>query len=156
MKSKDKAGFEIIEHLSDVGIKAWSESLNGLFETCALGMFSIICNISLVKPVLKKKIHFKQECDFNYNCNLDDILILWLERLLYLHEVNKLLFSSFEVLKFDFKKDSYNFLATAFGEKINLNFHEIFVSIKAPTYHMLEVKKDENENLWYATVIFDV
>ncbi len=201
---KSKKGYEIIEHLSDIGIKAWAENIYELLEISSTGMFSIICNIESVKQVVKKCVRIEEKnylssniklreilnsfdkntvekvlksplknlMDNSLQCleekkllkvlddvlenTLEDIIILWLEKLLYLHEVYKLLFSYFKVLKIDLKNNNLYVFGYAFGEKINLEKHEVFVSIKAPTYHMLEVKKDLDSKLWYAKVIFDV
>jgi SHS2 domain-containing protein len=149
-------GFEIIEHLSDTGIKAWAGNTEELFEQCAHGMFSIICNTGQVKAVTKKTVEIKPE----QTGGLEDLLILWLERLIYMHEVKKMLFSAFNVfyLKTADKTDQNGagLRAHAFGERFDSFRHEIFTSIKAPTYHMLSVRKNAGSGLWEANVIFDV
>lgn len=144
--------FKIIEHLSDTGISAGAGNVEELFEVCAFAMFSVICKIVNVGTSIKKKIVVPGF----FGANLDDLLVLWLEKLIYYHEVNKLLFSSFKVLKVSCGKDNPGITAVAYGEKINLKKHEIFLAVKAPTYHMLEVKKDDKSNRWRARVIFDV
>ncbi len=165
MISNKEKGFTIIEHSSDIGISVWAKNEVELFEVCAYAMFSIICNINKVEKIIVKKIRIFEKLDYDNNrisnsskslLLLDDALIYWLEKLLYLHEIYKLLFSYFHISKLDIDKTKLKIFGIACGEKIDQKKHEIFVSIKAPTYHMLEVKKDTITGLWSAKVIFDV
>jgi SHS2 domain-containing protein len=179
--------FEIVDHPSDTGIKAWAQSPEKLFEICARAMFSIICNVGNVKPLKAKKIKINEKIILKP----DELLIIWLEKLLYLHETGKMLFSSFHVSQLRFKDQESGgqlininacgyslcsknekkasvkktkahlghgslIIAEVYGEAIDFNKHEIFSSIKAPTYHMLKVEKDPNTGCWNANVIFDV
>ncbi len=144
--------FKLIDHPSDIGIKLQAESLEEIFEQSAWGMFSIMCNIKKVNPSLKRVVSIK-ESDIS---NVEELLIVWLERLLYIYEVKKMLFCKFKVknLKLEGRKASIS--AEIFGERIDVLRHELFVSIKAPTYHMLELFKDSNTGIWTCQVIFDV
>ena len=139
--------FEILDHPSDIGIRAAAETLERLFEICAAGMFSVMCRLENVIPDIKKEIRVYEK----YVMEPEEMLIGWLDKLLYIHEVEKILFRYFHIIKLN----PNGLIAEASGQKIDPAKHELFVSIKAPTYHMLEVKKDEKKR-WSAQVIFDV
>ena len=84
------------------------------------------------------------------------MLVYWLEKLLYLHEVEKMLFSCFKI---DYIKINNRFSSlegSVYGENIDFKKHKFFISIKAPTYHMLKARKDDSGKFWVAEVIFDV
>ena len=163
----DTPGFKIIDHPSDVGIRATGRTAGELFEVAAAGMFSLMTDIDNIKPLITKKVKILKESGIR----IDELFLIWLEELLYIYEVEDMLFSRFDVLGINTmdtdyrrdenpgmnpgKKDSW-LEAKISGEKIDLEKHEILVSIKAPTYHMFEVKEDRNSGLWRGEVIFDV
>jgi len=143
--------YRYIEHLSDIGLEFYGNTIEELFENAAEGMFSVMSDLKLVKPLEKRKVKITSE-----NASYDDLLILWLERLLYLYEVGSILFSEFKVKKIDMKNHRLILDAEISGEKIDLSKHKITVSVKAPTYHMLEIKKDNRRHKWEGRIIFDV
>jgi len=143
--------YKYIDHLSDVGIEFYGNTPEELFENAAAGMFSIMYDLKTVKPVVKKEVRISGK-DINY----EDLLILWLERLLYLYEVNTTLFSDFKVKKIENKGNTFILEAEIYGEEIDLSRHEIEVAIKAPTYHDLEIKENGEGYKWRGRVIFDV
>lgn len=158
--------YEQIEHLSDVGLRAYGKSLEELFENAGEGMFSIMCDLAKVSPLSRREIDIVER----ENVSVEQLLIAWLENLLYLFEVEKMLFSSFKVHSVKVQSDKSNkdgregdekskearVKAEIFGEKIDFTKHEIIVAIKAPTYHTLEVKRDSLSGSWVANVIFDI
>jgi SHS2 domain-containing protein len=143
--------YKYIDHLSDVGIEFYGNTPEELFENAAAGMFSIMCNLETVKPLVKREVRISEK-----GINYEDLLILWLERLLYLYEVNTTLFSDFKVKKIENKGNTFILEAEIYGEEIDLSRHEIEVAIKAPTYHDLEIKENGEGYKWRGRVIFDV
>jgi len=126
--------------------------LKQLFENAAEGMFSVMCDLKKIAPVVKKNVLINEES----NISLEGLLVLWLEDLIYKFEVDNMLFSRFKIKKF-LTEDSRSIIkADIFGEKVDFGKHEIVVAVKAPTYHMLEVRKDRNSSGWVGKVIFDV
>jgi SHS2 domain-containing protein len=151
--------FSIIGHPADIGISFCAPGLEGAFEVAAKGMFSIICDIDTVKPQIQKKVCVSSSIEMG----IEGLLVTWLEKLLYLHEVNKMLFCRFEVQTVimqpskNIKGDKKYILdAIACGEKINISVHELLLGIKAPTYHKLSLKQDDESGNWLGNVIFDV
>lgn len=144
--------FEFIDHPSDIGIRFEAENLKEIFEYCAWGMFSIMCNIKKVKPAVKKLIKINE----NVKVRLEDLLVLWLEKLLYIYEVKEMLFCRFNINRLETEGRKAVLDAEIFGEKIDISRHEVSVSIKAPTYHMLQLFKDNSTGDWTCQVVFDV
>jgi SHS2 domain-containing protein len=143
--------YRYIDHLSDIGIEFYGNTLEELFENAAAGMFSIMYDLKTVKPLVKKEVRISGQ-DINY----EDLLVLWLEKLLYLYEVNTTLFSDFKVKKIEKKENAFILEAEIYGEEIDLLRHEIKIAVKAPTYHDLEIKENEEGYRWRGRVIFDV
>jgi len=145
----NKKGFTNVEHLSDTGIEFYGDSLEKLFENAARGMFSIIINIDSVTLRDKIKISLTNDSD-----DLEDLLILWLERLIYYFETESTVFAGFEVKKIKRCGQGYKMDAEIMGEKFDSGRHEIKIGIKAPTYHQLAVKNMGQK--WWGRVIFDI
>ena len=143
--------YKIIDHLSDIGIEFYGSTLEELFENAGKGMFSIICDLRTVKPLEKKSIKITGK-----NPNFEDLLILWLERLIYRYEVGNTLFSEFKVDKIDREDHNLMLNAQILGEKVDPCKHEIRVTIKAPTYHKLEITRNSKGHNWKGRVIFDI
>lgn len=133
---------EIIDHTADIGIIVYAPDLKNLFARAALGMFSLITDISIVKGEIRREIKLAA-------ANSEDLLIHWLNELIYLFEVAHIILCRFHIVEISNTKIH----ATCFGEKIKRR-HRINREIKAATYHMLNITK-YNSGL-KAQVIFDL
>ncbi|MFO7619143.1 MAG: archease [Thermoplasmata archaeon] len=132
--------YEVIDHTADIVIRTSGKDLNEAFENAAYALFDTMCDASTVRPLKVKKL----EIEFD---DLEQLLVDWLSRLLFLCDVDDMLFSEFEV------RISGNTLkATIKGEKLDAERHLLKTDIKAITYHMLEVNEDRNT----VQVLFDV
>ncbi|HDP70183.1 MAG TPA: archease [Actinobacteria bacterium] len=135
--------FDILEHTADVGIVAYGKSLKEVFENTALGMFSLIVDPRTVRERVCYDVRVENE-------EKEDLLVEWLNELLYIFEVNKVVFKKLKALRL---KDERFLEAKACGERIDLRRHQFEIQIKGCTYHELRVEKDKT---WRAQVIFDV
>jgi SHS2 domain-containing protein len=143
--------FNYIDHLSDAGIEFYGDTLKELFENAAAGMFSIMHDLNKLKPQIKKKVKISGK-----NIVYEDLLMLWLEKLLYLYEVDEILFSDFKVSRIEIRRNGSILEAEIYGEKIDLSRHKIRTAIKAPTYQELKIKEGGKNYGWKGRVIFDV
>jgi SHS2 domain-containing protein len=134
---------EFIEHTADIGIRIVSNSINELFEKSGYGMFKIICeNLDEVecKEVISGEI---------FANDLNELLYLFLEKLIYEFDVKGIILKCFEVEIFE------NHLKyKAMGEFYNPKKHKIGTGIKSPTYHKMEIK--QNNNKFETLIIFDI
>jgi SHS2 domain-containing protein len=132
--------YEEIDHTADVGIRAHGRTLDELFANAAEGMFSLIADLTAVKPV--GEVEVRLEADDH-----PTLLLRWLSELLYLHEMQRLLFSSFEA-----RVVGTSLEGRARGEAIDKTRHELKLVIKAVTRHGLTVDPQNG----IAEVIFDI
>lgn len=135
--------YKIIEHTADVGIKVYAEDIKQLFEMAALGMFDVITDIKKINSIIKKEVKIQSD-------STNDLLVDWLNELVFKFDVNKILFG-----KVDIEKISSTYLsAKIYGEKYDPDKHNIKTGIKAVTYHSLDIKKQNK--VWNVQIIFDV
>ncbi len=132
--------YEVIDHTADIAIKASGKNLGEAFENAAYAMFDIMADASSVKAVGEMKVDVNAE-------DLGRLLVDWLSELLYICDVEELLFSEFEV-----NISGNKLTSKARGEKMDASRHGFKTDIKAVTYHMLEVNPDEN----FVQVLFDI
>ena len=132
--------YEYIEHTADIGIKAYGGSVAESFANAALGMFSVMTDVSKVEPVGEFDVRVESD-------NLENLLVDWLGELLFLHETQDVLLSEFDV-----KIDGLSLDAKVRGETIDREKHELKDDVKAITYHMLEVNQEEG----YLKVLLDI
>jgi len=82
--------FELLEHTADIGVKGTGRDLNEAFAETAKGMFSILAEVKGIRLAEEKKLEVKAG-------NLEELLVEFLNELLYLFYTEKILFKEFEV-----------------------------------------------------------
>jgi SHS2 domain-containing protein len=135
--------YEILDHTADTGVIVYGENLKALFENAGEAFFHIITDLKKVKLRIEKHIVIEGE-------SLERLLVDWLSELLYLHDVENLLFKQFKIESVG--KDGLK--AVAKGEPFEEGVHAIKTEVKAVTYHQIEVRQEKG--LWRAQVIFDL
>jgi SHS2 domain-containing protein len=138
-----KKNYELIEHTADIGIKVKGKDLNELFKNSALAMFDIISEKKAPKSKKKIKIKIELEAD-----DLEELIVNWLNELLYLSATKELIFSDFQIKTID----NNTLKASVTGEDIKN--YRVNAEIKAATYY--ELKIEVLESRWQAQLIFDV
>jgi len=138
--------FEIIDHTADIGIVAYGKTKREVFINAAKGMFEIIAGED---RDLKENFYDKIKLEAK---SLEDLLIAWLNELLYISEVKLVILNKFKIKELS----DGQIKAEVGGTKINHLSIRIKREVKAVTYHRLEIKKDEESGLWRAQVIFDI
>jgi SHS2 domain-containing protein len=133
--------YELIEHTADVGVKAYGHSVAQAFEHAAKAMFDIITD--------KSKIDMIGEYDITLEApDLEQLLVDWLSKLLFLNGAHNLVFGKFQV-----QIEKNTLVAHVCGEEYSKTKHKMGVEIKAVTYHMLQVH--ENKPV-FVQVLFDI
>jgi SHS2 domain-containing protein len=132
--------YEVIDHTADIVIRASGKDLNEAFENAAYALFDTMCDASTVRPLKTKKLELASD-------DPEQLLVDWLSRLLFICDVDDMLFSEFEV-----RMEGGILKAVIKGEKLDAERHLLKTDIKAITYHMLEVNRDTNT----VQVLFDV
>jgi len=133
--------YKLIEHTADMGLVAYGHDLADAFANAAYGLFAIIADLGRVKEKESRQIELQEE-------DVETLLFEWLNRLLYVFDVEMLLLKRFDMEHFD---DS-SLKATCYGEKYDPARHRLKRGVKSATYHMLKVDRERNQ----VRVIFDV
>ena len=123
-----RPGFSIIEHPADVGIEARGGSVREAFEQAAYGLMSLIVDASSVT-------HAETRTIFVEATDQEQLLVRWLNELLYLYDGEK-----FVPVKFEIGELSPQHLrALVGGERFDQHRHRTRVDVKAMTYHQLAI-----------------
>ncbi len=133
--------YRLIEHTADIGLVAYGQNLAGAFANAAYGLFSIIAELRPVREVEFRTVELKEK-------DPEGLLFEWLNYLIYLFDVETILFKRFDIKDFD----GYRLKATCYGEKYDPARHHLKLGVKSATYHLLKVDAEKNQ----VRVIFDV
>jgi len=139
--------FETFEHKADMGIRGSGKTLAGAFTECAKAMFSVMIDLKSIKA--KNNIEFKVEA-----ADQEQLLIKFLNELLYLKDTKEMFFSEFKVSKIYRKKETWFLEGRAKGEKIDPKSLAFKTEVKAATYSGLKIIKERGK--FIAQCIVDV
>ena len=134
--------FEIIDHTADVVIIAYGTSLSQTFANAAKALFNLITELDNVEEVLHRDIELVAP-------DQESLLVAWLNELIYLFDTENVIFKRFEITKLN----NTQLKARSYGEKVDSSKHKLKTGVKAATYHMLRIDKD---NGCKAQVLFDI
>lgn len=137
-----KKRFEVINHTADIGIAAYGSDLKGAFANAAYGLFSLMVDLKSVGDRLSRQVEVEAD-------NREDLLVAWLNELLYIFEVESILFKRFMVDELS----ETRLRSRCYGEEIDPSRHEIRMGVKAVTYHMLKIEPDDG---YRVQVLFDI
>ncbi len=142
MRIVDKP-FEIIDHTADIGIVAYGADVKQVFANAALGLFSLMADLDGFIEDVRREVELSAE-------DIEILLVEWLNELIYIFDVEHMIFKRFEIEELTNTKIK----ARCFGEKIKPGKHKLKREIKAATYHMLQIGKDDGS--YRVQVIFDI
>ena len=141
--NEEQAVYEIIEHTADVGLRIKARALDDLFNQAGRGLFSLIVeNLDDVQPVERVNIQVQAAAR-------EDLLFDWLSELLYLFDSQHMLLCEFDVQLSDDR-----LTATAAGEPLDPDRHQLGAEVKAITYHGF--KLEQVEDGYMAELIVDI
>ena len=134
--------FEIVNHTADVGIIAYGADVNQAFANVARALFSLITELGDVEEVLHRDIVLTAP-------DQESLLFEWLNELIYLFDTENIIFKRFDITQIS----NTQIRARSYGEKVDSSKHKLKTGVKAATYHMLKVDKD---NGCQVQVLFDI
>ena len=127
--------FEFFDVTADIGFYAYGNNLNEAFENAGLALFNIISKTDDIEPIATKSFEITSE---------DKISLLYdfLEELLFLHEIDFMLFSQFSISinKID---DEYHLNAIIKGDEINWDKYYRGDEVKAITFHKMNIIEED-------------
>lgn len=137
------ARYEQFPHTADIGVRVYGADLRELFANAAFAMFDIVADLEGLKSELEEKFDLKAD-------NYEELLVAWLDELLFKFYTKQIIFFKFEI-----EKLTENCLkATASGRPVGSNRNRLKTEIKAATYSDLKIKKTETG--YQVEIIFDV
>ncbi len=130
-------GYEYLNHPADIRFRAYGTTLEEVFEQAAHAMFHVIIDTASLNPEHSVDINMESE-------GLENLLYDYLSELLYLFEVEDIIFGYFNVASIVKKNGIYLLRGQASGEKIDPEHHSFETEVKAVTYHQLKVTEEED------------
>ena len=135
--------YEILDHTADACIRVYGKSYDELFENAARAMMELITVREKINPSQEIEIEVRGE-------TIEQLLVHWLQEILFLHEVKKMVFKDFRLNLIS----ETHAKGKVIGEKIDIDKHELSFDIKAVTYHNLKIEPI-NDKL-KVDIVFDV
>ncbi len=135
--------YEILDHTADACIRVYGKSFDELLENAACAMMELITDREKINPSQEIEIEVRGETK-------EELLVHWLQEILFLHEVKKMVFKDFRLNLIS----ETHAKGKVIGEKIDIDKHELSFDIKAVTYHNLKIEPI-NDKL-KVDIVFDV
>jgi SHS2 domain-containing protein len=134
--------YEFFRHTADVKFKAYGKTLDEAYANAAEAMFSVMMDITKVKPVIEKKITVSGADDkaLLYNF-LEEFLFLLDSESFFLHQVKSV------------KINGKELVAVIIGDAAS-DAYEAHGDVKAVTYNEMEIHKDVGN--CFVQVVLDV
>jgi len=127
-------GIQYLEHATDAFIEVTASSLNDSFTLAGQSVVEITLDSETVEEKKQRNISVSGK-DLRY------LLFNWLEEVNY-----QLITEGFAIARFSLdisKNSTYELTSTIYGEPIDLKKHHFKMEIKAPTFHMMEIKQND-------------
>ena len=128
---------------ADLTVDTWGETLEEAFSQAAISLFAAITpNEGIGQNETRE---FQVEGD-----DLGSLLFNFLDELLYLHEVELIVFSDFDL---EIDQQKLTLKAECKGEFFDLTRHSQGIAIKAVTFHLMKI--EQTEEGWNLRVVLD-
>ncbi len=139
--------YEAFEHTADLAYIARGRTLGELFENAAAGMMHFLIDLSSVRPVKEVSIEIEAE-------DTEELLVSWLQEILYHEEVRLLILSQFRVEEISPRR----LRASVLGEPYDAARHSLLTDIKAATYHDLRIEQEETDGgqVYRVRIVLDI
>lgn len=138
--------WEHYEHTADIGIRGYGSTLEEAFEAVALALFDVMVEVRKVESKECREVEVEGE-------DLMALLYSFLEELLVLHDVERLVFGEVKV-EIEKTGDGYRLKAKACGEPLSEK-HEPKEEVKAVTYHEMKIEQLP-DGRWMAQLVPDI
>lgn len=127
-----KSGRRFLDHMSDVYVEAYGQTMEDAFREAGLAVFDVISDIRSAKPEIEKEV-----CAEGFD--MHSLLYNWLEQLLLLFELEGFLASDIKVHGIERSDDVFRIRATVKGEMFDPSRHKHGIGIKSVTYALMEI-----------------
>lgn len=138
--------YEYLDHISDVYIHVVSDSLEGLFGESAEATSEVMVNTRAVEG--RKSIQVELAAR-----DLEQLLYLWIDRLIYHFDADSFAIRRADVLRIDVGEGA-RLSAQLWGEDYDPVKHDRRTGIKAMTYSLMRVYREGGQ--WHAYFVVDI
>ena len=135
--------YRFLDHTGDEAVEIYGGSMAELFQNAAEAFTEVLTDSSAVQPVETRAVELVAAGE-------DELLIAWLNELLYLFEIELFLPGHCDIGDID----GFHLKGVVWGEKHDQERHPIRRVIKAVTYHQASVS--EENGCWKGRVVFDL
>ena len=124
---------QYLDHATDAFIQVTASNLNYAFTLAGQSVVDTTLDSETIKENEQRTITVSGK-DLRY------LLFNWLEEVNY-----QLITEGFAIARFSLdisKNSAYELKSTIYGEPLDLKKHHFKIEIKAPTFHMMEIKQN--------------
>jgi SHS2 domain-containing protein len=139
-------GYRFIDHTADVAADLSGRTVEELLVAAAQALTDTLTDLDRVHPVVTQFVTVEA-------ATLEDLMVDWLNELLYRFEVQNLLVSG-AMLDVEERASRWHLSATVAGEMLDPSRHPSRVLVKSATYHGLFVTRQADE--WRARIVLDI
>lgn len=137
--------FQYFSHPAEAGFKAFGKTAKEAFSNAVLAMTNMLTPISKIKSRKEAAIKIT-------STSLPNLLVDFLNEILYILDTKKLLIAKIKKLNIIEKNKKFILTAKALGD--NAKNYKTHGDIKAVTYHQLKIEKKGGK--WTAQAVVDV
>lgn len=139
-------GHVFFDHTGDIGVRLEGGSLDELFHEAALAFTETLTDRAAVATAATERVVLAAGA-------LDDLLVDWLDELVYRFEVRNLLVADASARVRE-EPPGWSLEGELGGETFDPGRHAIKVLIKGITYHQLAIRRERDR--WVTSVVFDI
>ena len=137
------AGWELVDHAADIGVRAWGVTQSDVFEQAAFALFSLVCD--------PREVDERESLEISLTADSpEQLLPAWLNELLTTFEVRGLVLRQFEVLEVN----EHSLRARVSGEPMDGSRHILCGGVKAATRQ--DVRLEPREGGWQGFVVLQM
>ncbi|UCE81478.1 MAG: archease [Methanobacteriota archaeon] len=122
--------YRLLEHTADAMIEAYGDTLSERFANAAYAMFDQITDANAITSVGEVTMSLSAD-------STEQLLVDFLQELLFLHDTENLVFAEFEV-----RVTGNTLEASVRGEQFDDSRHQKRAVVKGVTYHNLKIDDD--------------
>ena len=132
--------YKYLEHSTDAFIEVRAKNLEEAFSVAGKSVVETIIDSNNIQEIEEKNIKVKGR-------NLLNLLYNWLEEIVTITIADGFAIRNFSV---NIKKNKeYQIISNISGEKLDIKKHNFKVEIKSPTFHLMEIKENDEITMQY-------
>ena len=132
--------YKYLEHSTDAFIEVKAKNLEEAFSVAGKSVVETIIDLKNIQEIEEKSVKVKGR-------NLLNLLYNWLEEIVTITITDGFAIKNFSVNIN--KNDWYDIISKISGEILDLKKHNFKIEIKSPTFHLMEIKENDEITMQY-------